>query len=90
METETGDYGPSGVLPIDEAPSRAARGPRYRLTWFRDGVKEVAKQDIYPYATAGPVVYTFPSSRRALISSSAASRLSLTCGRDGVGPRPLT
>lgn len=66
-ETETGDYIPSGVLPIDEVPSRAARGPRYRLTWFRDGVKDVAKQNIYPYAPAGPLVYTFPSSRRALI-----------------------
>jgi hypothetical protein len=62
-----GDYRPSGVLPIDEVPSRAARGPRYRLTWFRDGVKAVAKQNIYPYASSLPVVYTFPSSRRALI-----------------------
>jgi hypothetical protein len=62
-----GDYIPSGVLPIDEVPSRAARGPRYRLTWFRDGVRAVAKQNIYPYASSLPVVYTFPSSRRALI-----------------------
>jgi hypothetical protein len=37
------------------------------LTWFRTGVKDVAKQNIYPYAPAGPLVYTFPSSRRALI-----------------------
>jgi hypothetical protein len=66
-QTETGDYVPSGVLPIDEVPSRADRGPRYRLTWFRDGVKGVAKQNIYPYAPGGPLVYTFPSSRRALI-----------------------
>jgi hypothetical protein len=66
-ETDTRDYVPSGVLPIDEVPSRAARGPRYRLTWFRDGVKDVANQNIYPYAPAGPLVYTFPSSRRALI-----------------------
>ena len=62
-----GDYTPSGVLPIDEVPSKAARGPRYRLTWFRDGVRAVAKQNIYPYASSLPVVYTFPSSRRALI-----------------------
>lgn len=62
-----GDYIPSGVLPIDEVPSTAARGPRYRLTWFRDGVKDVAKQNIYPYAPDLPLVYTFPSSRRALI-----------------------
>lgn len=67
LETEPGDYIPSGVLPIDEVPSKAARGPRYRLTWFRDVVKDVAKQDVYPYAPSGPLVYTFPSSRRALI-----------------------
>jgi hypothetical protein len=62
-----GAYIPSGVLPIDEVPSKAARGPRYRLTWFRDGVHAVAKQNIYPYAQDLPLVYTFPSSRRALI-----------------------
>jgi hypothetical protein len=62
-----GDYIPSGVLPIDEVPSGAARGPRYRLTWFRDGVEDVAKQNIFPYAPGLPLVYTFPSSRRALI-----------------------
>jgi hypothetical protein len=62
-----GDYIPSGVLPIDDVPSKAARGPRYRLTWFRDGVEDVAKQNIYPYAPDHPLVYTFPSSRRALI-----------------------
>jgi hypothetical protein len=67
LETEPGEYIPSGVLPIDEVPSRAARGPRYRLTWFRDGVEDVAKQNIYPYAPGLPLVYTFPSSRRALI-----------------------
>jgi hypothetical protein len=67
LQTEAGDYIPWGVLPIDEVPSKAARGPRYRLTWFRDGVKDVAKQNIYPYAPSGPLVYTFPSSRRALI-----------------------
>ena len=61
-----GDSIPWGVLPIDEVPSRAARGPRYRLTWFRDGVKEVAEQNIYPFASGLPFVYTFPSSRRAL------------------------
>jgi len=37
------------------------------VTWFRTGVKDVAKQNIYPFAPAGPLVYTFPSSRRALI-----------------------
>ena len=67
LQTEAGDYIPSGVLPINEVPSKAARGPRYRLTWFRDGVKDVAKQNIYPYAPSGPLVYTSPSSRRALI-----------------------
>jgi hypothetical protein len=36
------------------------------VTWFRDGVEDVAKQNIYPYARF-PLVYTFPSSRRALI-----------------------
>jgi hypothetical protein len=66
-ETEAGDYVPSGVLPIDDVPWPAARGPRYRLTWFRDGVKPVAKQDIYPYGVGGPFVHTYPSSRRALI-----------------------
>ena len=62
-----GNFRPSGMLPIDEVPPRAARGPRYRLTWFRDGVEAVAKQNIYPYASNLPLVYTFPSSRRALI-----------------------
>jgi hypothetical protein len=61
-----GNYVPDGVLPIDEVPTQGARGPRYRLTWFRDGVEEVAKQNIYPYA-GFPLVYTFPSSRQALI-----------------------
>jgi hypothetical protein len=37
------------------------------LTWFRDGVEDVAHQNIYPYAPDLPLVYTFPSSRRALI-----------------------
>lgn len=67
VQTEGGDYIPSGVLPIDEVPSKAARGPRYRLTWFRDGVNAVAKQNIYPHASNLPLVYTFQSSRRALI-----------------------
>jgi hypothetical protein len=67
LQTDSGNYAPYGVLPIDQVPSQAARGPRYRLTWFRDGVKDVAKQNIYPYAPAGPLVYTFPSSRQALI-----------------------
>ncbi len=62
-----GEYEPSGVLPIDKVPWKAARGPRYRLTWFRDDVKEVAKQDIYPYGVGGPYVYNFPSSHQALI-----------------------
>jgi hypothetical protein len=67
LQTESGDYVPDGVLPVDYVPSDAARGPRYRLTWFREGVNAVATQDIYPYAPAGPLVYTHPSSRRALI-----------------------
>ena len=66
-KTETGGYVPAGVLPIDKVPWPAARGPRYRVTWFRDGVQAVAKQDIYPYGVGGPFVYTLPSSRRALI-----------------------
>jgi hypothetical protein len=67
LQTESGDYVRYGVLPIDDKPSVADFTPRYRLTWFRDGVDTVAVQDIYPYAAAGPVVYTHPSSRRALI-----------------------
>jgi hypothetical protein len=67
LQTESGDYVRYGVLPIDDKPSVADFTPRYRLTWFRDGVDAVAVQDIYPYAAAGPVVYTHPSSRRALI-----------------------
>jgi hypothetical protein len=67
LQTESGDYVRYGVLPIDDKPSVADFTPRYRLTWFRDGVDAVAIQDIYPYAAAGPVVYTHPSSRRALI-----------------------
>jgi hypothetical protein len=66
LETEAGNYVLDGVLPIDEVPSQGARGPRYRVTWFRDGVEDVARQNIYPYARF-PLVYTFPSSRRALI-----------------------
>ena len=67
IETEQGVYVPSGVLPIDEAPALANRGPRYRLTWFSDGLDDVATQHIYPYASGGPLVYTVRSSRRALI-----------------------
>jgi hypothetical protein len=68
LQTDVGnDYVPYGVLPLDQKPSVADFTPRYRLTWFRDGVDAVAIQDIYPYAAAGPVVYTHPSSRRALI-----------------------
>ena len=68
IQTEQGNYIPDGVLPIDDVPSLAARGPQYRLTWFRNDVKDVARQNIYPYAPAGPLVYTFPSSRQALIA----------------------
>jgi hypothetical protein len=67
LQTDAGDYVPDGVLPIDYEPSVAGFTPRYRLTWFRDGVDEVVIQDIYPYAAAGPVVYTHPSSRHALV-----------------------
>jgi hypothetical protein len=63
-----GSYVPDGVLPLDSAPRPDTLGPSYRLTWFRDGVPEVAEQTIYPYAIYGPDVYTFPSSRHALIS----------------------
>ena len=68
LQTDVGnDYVPYGVLPLDYKPAVVDFTPRYRLTWFRDGVDAVAIQDIYPYASAGPVVYTHPSSRRALI-----------------------
>ena len=67
LQTEGGDYVPYGVLPIDTMPSVTERGPRYRLTWFRDGVRKVARQNIYPYARPAPLLYTFPSSRRALV-----------------------
>ena len=59
---------PDGVLPMRSAPMRDALGPGYRLTWFRDDVSDVASQDIYPYARGSPIVYTFPSSRQALIT----------------------
>ncbi len=59
---------PDGVLPLRSVPMRDALGPGYRLTWFRDDVSDVASQDIYPYARGGPIVYTFPSSRQALIT----------------------
>jgi hypothetical protein len=59
---------PDGVLPIASPPTkRSALGPRYRLLWFRDGVPDVAKQDLYPYAAGGPLVYTLPASRPSLV-----------------------
>jgi hypothetical protein len=59
---------PDGVLPIASAPiKRSALGPRYRLIWFRDGVPDVAKQDLYPYVAGGPLVYTLPASRQSLV-----------------------
>jgi hypothetical protein len=67
QEDDGHGYVPYGVLPLDHKPPVADFTPRYRLTWFRDGVDAVAVQDIYPFAAAGPVVYTYPSSRRALI-----------------------
>jgi hypothetical protein len=67
QEDDGTGYVPYGVLPLDNKPAVVDFTPRYRLTWFRDGVDAVAIQDIYPYASAGPVVYTHPSSRRALI-----------------------
>jgi hypothetical protein len=67
QEDDGTGYVPYGVLPLDNKPAVVDFTPRYRLTWFRDGVDAVAIQDIYPYAAAGPVVYTHPSSRRALI-----------------------
>lgn len=57
-----------GVLPLQSTPTRDALGPRYRLTWFRDDQIDVAKQDIYPFAQGGPLVYTYPSSRLPLIA----------------------
>ncbi len=59
---------PDGVVPLPSAPARDELGPKYRLTWFRDYLGDVAEQDVYPYARGGPVVYTFPSSRQALIN----------------------
>jgi hypothetical protein len=66
--TTGGGYVPDGVLPLRPAPNREMLGPAYRLTWFRDDLIVVARQDIYPYARSLPVVYTTPSSRRALIA----------------------
>jgi len=40
----------------------------YRLTWFRDGSTDVVTQKVYPYASEGPIVYTPPASRHALIT----------------------
>jgi hypothetical protein len=57
---------PAGVLPVSSMPQDRL-GPRYRLTWFRDDVIDVARQDLYPYAENGLLVYTLPSSRQALI-----------------------
>jgi hypothetical protein len=59
---------PDGVVPLRSRPSSASLGPVYRLTWFRNGVTDVVTQKVYPYASAGPIVYTPPASRQALIT----------------------
>ena len=56
-----------GVVPLRSGPAPAGLGPMYRLTWFRDGSRDVVTQKVYPYASAGPIVYTPPASRQALI-----------------------
>jgi hypothetical protein len=60
-------FGPGGGPPI-EIDARGCAWPRYRLTWFRDDVTDVAEQDLYPFAENGLLVYTLPSSRQALIA----------------------
>ena len=59
---------PDGVVPLRSEPSPASLGPMYRLTWFRDGSTDVVTQKVYPYASNGPIVYTPPASRQALIT----------------------
>ena len=57
-----------GVLPLPEKLKASGLGPRYRLTWFRDDLDVIVKQDIYPYGLGLPVVYTEPSSRKGLLT----------------------
>ena len=59
---------PDGVVPLRSGPSPASLGPVYRLTWFRNGLTDVVNQEVYPYASGGPIVYTPPASRQALIT----------------------
>jgi hypothetical protein len=64
-----GQYEYEGVLPITGDIRREALGPRYRLTWFRDGLGLVVKQDFYPNIGGGlPFVFTHHNSRRALMT----------------------
>jgi hypothetical protein len=59
---------PDGVVPLRSGPASASLGPAYRLTWFRNGSTDVVTQKVYPYAGGGPIVYTPPASRQALIT----------------------
>ncbi len=64
-----GQYEYEGVLPITGDIHREALGPRYQLTWFRDGLRLVVKQDFYPNVGGGlPFVFTHHSSRKALMT----------------------
>jgi hypothetical protein len=59
---------PEGVLPLHEELKASGLGPSYRLTWFRDDLDVIVKQDIYPYRLGLPVVYTEPLSRKGLLT----------------------
>jgi hypothetical protein len=64
-----GDFDYEGVLPIAQDIHPDALGPRYRLTWFRDGLDAVVEQDFYPNVGNGlPYVFTHPDSRRGLLT----------------------
>ncbi|HJX07291.1 MAG TPA: hypothetical protein VJ736_04395 [Actinomycetota bacterium] len=64
-----GQYEYEGVLPVTGEIRRDALGPRYQLTWFRDGEASVVRQDFYPNIGGGlPFVFTHHSSRKGLLS----------------------
>jgi len=65
---DSGGSHPEGVVPLTTTLDRDSLGPRYRLTWFRDDLSVVARQDIYPYPGGLPYVFNFASSRGGLIA----------------------
>jgi hypothetical protein len=67
-------FGPGGSVPtptmLPSAPSAATLGPRYVVTYTVPGVTTQAnqqvgriRQDLYPLAAGGPVIYTPPGQR---------------------------